>query len=107
MIDKSKLKPSDNPKHRTNLPAEMDVEEDSKQSTDEVCAEEVFRELMEPIASFLDVSSVGKLLQVCRRMHCVPSQQRVWKALAEKTFVEPYGVCFELETFFELGHVSV
>jgi len=50
----------------------------------EVCHTEfLLRELAENVACFLDVTSLGRLLGVCRKLRSVPSVQRVWKALVE------------------------
>jgi len=48
--------------------------------------EELFSELIEPIVSFLDISSVGRLLSVCKQLSYLPSMQRVWKVVVEENF---------------------
>lgn len=60
---------------------------------EELCVAELFRELVEPIASFLDIPSVGRLLCVCKKINQGPSVQRVWKALAEEIFVSSPEAC--------------
>lgn len=61
---------------------------------DEWNVAELFRELIEPIASFLDVSSVGRLLSSCERLANVKAVQRVWRVVAEQNFnCDTSGVC--------------
>jgi hypothetical protein len=48
---------------------------------------ELLRELIEPIAYFLDVSSTGRLFGVCKRLYQVPVQ-RVWRAVTEGTILD-------------------
>lgn len=53
---------------------------------EEWCVGELFRELFEPIASFLDITSVGCLLSVCKRLAHLSSCQRTWRVVAEQNF---------------------
>jgi len=61
----------------------------------------LLRELAEHIASHLDISSLGRLLSVCKQLCAVPSKQRVWKSLVEGIYYESYRSHAELPLSFD------
>jgi hypothetical protein len=64
-------------------------------------AEFLLRELAEHIAGYLDTTSLGRMLTVCKVLQALPSIQRVWKASVEKNIFDVFRPQADLPITFD------